>query len=96
VVVSFQMQCITKLASTFAGTELAPGTPEFSDAVGELANMIAGHAKSSLGMSASITVPTVVIGKGHYLARLSGVPCCVIPCTTPVGDFAIEVNIKQV
>jgi hypothetical protein len=40
-------------------------------------------------------VPSVIIGSGHQIARLSDVPCVVIPCTSPVGDFAVEVNIKQ-
>ena len=33
---------------------------------------------------------------GHQIARLSDVPCIVIPCVTPAGDFAVEVNVKQV
>jgi chemotaxis protein CheX len=62
--------------------------------VGELANMIAGGAKKDLGCVASISCPSVVIGPGHTIARLSDVPCIVIPCKTPVGDFAVEINIK--
>lgn len=95
VVVSFQQQAAEKLVNAFAGMEISPSSPDFADAVGELANMIAGSAKSSLGAAASITVPNVIIGAGHVIARLSGVPCVVIPCTTPVGDFAVEVNIRQ-
>ncbi len=34
------------------------------------------------------------IGKGHTLARISGIPCVVIPISTPVGEFAVEVNVK--
>ena len=30
----------------------------------------------------------------NMIARLSDVPCVVIPVTTPVGAFAVEVNIK--
>jgi chemotaxis protein CheX len=75
--------------------ELEPGTADFTDAVGELANMIAGGAKKHLGNAASITVPSVIIGKGHQIARLSDVPCLVIPCTTAAGDFAVEINIKK-
>jgi len=69
---------------------------DFADAIGELANMIAGSAKKDLGHTASISVPNVVIGGGHIIARLSEVPCLVIPCRTPVGNFAVEVNIKTV
>lgn len=95
VVVSFQLQTARKLVASFVGFDLDPGSADFADAVGELANMIAGSAKKDLdGLTANITVPTVIIGAGHKVARLNGVPCVVIPCKTPVGDFAVEVNIK--
>jgi chemotaxis protein CheX len=93
-VVSFQASAAKKLVAAFAGTEMELDSPDFPDAIGELANMIAGCAKKDLGGAANITCPTVLIGSGHHIARLSGVPCVVIPCQTPVGDFAIEVNIK--
>lgn len=95
VVVSFQREAAESLATAFAGTPLKLTDADFPDAIGELANMIAGGAKTQLGALASITVPNVVIGSGHVIARLSDVPCIVIPCTTQVGNFAVEVNIKQ-
>ena len=95
VVVSFQREAAVKLASAFAGVEMEIGSPDFADAIGELANMIAGNAKKDLGAAANITVPNVIIGSGHSVARLSGVPCISIPCQTPVGNFTVEVNVKQ-
>ena len=94
VVVTFQMEAAQKLVSALAGMEVDVKSPEFADAVGELANMIAGSAKKDLGLIANIAVPTVVIGQNHTIGRLTGVPCVVIPCHTDVGDFAVEVNIK--
>ena len=96
VVVSFTMSAALALVKAFAGAEIPADSPDFADAIGELANMITGGAKKDLGAEATISVPNVIIGTGHMIARLSGVPCLVIPCTTPVGDFAVEVNIKQV
>lgn len=96
VVVSFQKSAAEKLVAAFAGQPVGVDSPDFADAVGELANMIAGGAKKDLGGAASISVPSVILGTGHTVARLSDVPCVVIPCTTPVGDFAVEVNIRQV
>jgi chemotaxis protein CheX len=95
VVVSFQMAAALSLVKAFAGADIVADSPDFPDAVGELANMIAGSAKKDLGATASITCPSVVIGANHVIARLRGVPCYVIPCKTPVGNFAIEVNMKQ-
>lgn len=94
VVVSFQKDAAVQLVSAFAGTPIDPNTSDFADAVCELANMIAGAAKKDLGHNATITVPSVILGRGHQIARLSDVPCLVVPCKTPVGDFAVEVNIK--
>jgi chemotaxis protein CheX len=85
-----------KLVEAFAGASLAVTDPDFADAIGEVANMIAGGAKKDLGVQANITCPTVIIGAGHVVARLSDVPCLVVPCATPAGAFAVEVNIKPV
>lgn len=95
-VVSFRQDAAAKLVEKFAGMALEPGTPDFADAVGELANMFAGNAKKDLGANASISCPNVIVGKGHTIARLQDVPCVIIPVQTPLGEFAVEVCIKQV
>jgi chemotaxis protein CheX len=96
VVVSFPSPCALELVKAFAGVELALTDTDFADAVGELANMIAGAAKKEFNLICSISVPSIIIGSGHTIARLSGVPCVVIPVSTPVGEFAVEVNIMPV
>jgi chemotaxis protein CheX len=95
VVVSFPMATAVKTVASFAGMEMAPDSTDFADAVGELANMIAGGAKKELGVDASITCPSVIIGAGHSIARLRDVPCLAIPCDTRFGSFVIEVSIKE-
>ncbi len=96
VVVSFQLSAAKKLVAAFAQMEIDEKSPDFADALGELANMIAGAAKKDLGCSASISTPSVIMGAGHTIARLKDVPCLLIPCKTEVGDFGVEVSIKQV
>jgi chemotaxis protein CheX len=96
VILSFERSAAVKLVEAFAGMAIDPASPDFADAVGELANMVAGSAKKNLGVKSSITVPNVIIGKGHTIARLSGVANLVIPCTSACGNFAVEVSIKQV
>src|ERR1044072_5369861 len=75
VVASFTEGAAVKLVASVAGAEMAVGTPDFADAIGELGNMVAGNAKKDLGANASIGVPTVIIGRSHVLARLTDVPC---------------------
>jgi len=94
VVISLQLEAAEKLVSAFAGEKLTVDSEDFADAVGELANMIVGAAKKDLGHAACISLPTVIIGTGHSIARLTDVPCIVIPCHTPCGDFAVEMSIK--
>jgi chemotaxis protein CheX len=95
VVVSFSDAAAEKLVEAFVGATVDRQSPDFADAVGELANMIAGSAKQHLGGVASISVPTVVIGRGYTIANMSNAPCLVIPCGSPFGEFAVEVSIKQ-
>jgi len=95
VVVSFRRETAIKMVTAFAGEVVEPDTSDFSDAIGELANMIAGAAKKDLGAVASISVPTVILGKGHIVTRPSDIPCMVIPCSTEAGEFAVEISIKQ-
>jgi chemotaxis protein CheX len=94
-VLSFQQSTASAIVTAFAGMPIASDSPDFADAVGELANMIAGSAKTSFGGSTNISVPSIIIGHGHSIARLQDVPCLIIPCHTPAGDFAVEVSIKS-
>ena len=93
-VLSFQKATALAVVSAFAGAPIPADSPDFPDAVGELANMVAGSAKTSFGGGTSISVPSIILGAGHTIARLHDVPCLVIPCKTSAGDFAVEVNIK--
>jgi chemotaxis protein CheX len=93
-VLTFQTKAATAIVEAFAGVAIPPESPDFADAVGELANMIAGSAKKSFGAETSMGVPSVIIGKGHTIARLHGVPCLIIPCNTAMGEFALEICIK--
>jgi chemotaxis protein CheX len=94
VVLSFSDSAAEKLVEAFAGVAIKKDSPDFADAVGELANMVAGAAKPHLGGVASISTPSVIIGKGYTVSSPSGLPCLVIPCGSPFGDFCVEVSIK--
>ena len=94
VVISFATDTAVNLVESLAGERFEPTSDDFADAVGELSNMIAGSAKAEFHMTAGISIPNVVIGKNHSIARMSDVPCVVIPCDTDSGKLAVEVNIK--
>lgn len=96
VVISFKEQTASRVVEAFCGSPLEVGTPDFSDAIGELCNMIAGNAKKDFGLNANIGIPSVIVGQNHTIARMRDVPCIYIPCSCSAGEFSVEVNIKHV
>ena len=97
VILSMPMDTATSIVALFSGESLAPESPDFADAVGELVNMVSGGAKAQFPANGpvSISVPSVIVGRNHSVARQSGVPCIVIPCSTDCGNFVIEVAIRD-
>lgn len=97
VVVSFPAATASSCVSLFSGTQLEPGHPDFADAIGELVNMISGGAKGMFQgkKKVSISCPSVVVGKGHTVARQKDTPCVVIPCVTDCGELVIEIAIRE-
>lgn len=92
VVLSFERDAACKIASKFAGAEMTLESTDFCDAIGELANMVAGNAKKDFtGYEASISLPSVIIGKGHTVSQSKARPYIVIPCDTSMGKFNVEV-----
>lgn len=91
----FPTEVACKLASAFSGEDMDQDHPDFADAIGELANMIAGGAKAQFGgLAVSISLPSVVIGDPHEVV-VAGVPAdvprLIIPCQTDMGLFHVEV-----
>lgn len=67
-----------------------------TDAVGELANMIAGSAKAKLEeLQMSIGLPTVILGKNHSVMFPTGVQPIGIPFETDIGQFCLEVSLVK-
>lgn len=94
VVLSFPMPTAIKAASQFAGIGMDPSHPDFSDALGELANMVAGQGKAQLeGMNVSISLPTVIVGQEHTVSRPRQAARLVLPCDSVLGSFCVEVAI---
>lgn len=65
------------------------------DGVGEIVNIIAGNAKMHLTkFNLSISLPNVIIGSNHTLAGQSGSPTIVVPFTSDLLTFIMEVSLK--
>ena len=93
VVLHFEFAIASKVATAFAGTPITPEHPDFADAIGELANMVAGGAKAHFeGLTINISLPSVVVGKDHNVSATRNAPRLVIPCKTSAGEFQVEVG----
>ena len=83
VVLSFEMDIASSIASKFAGVELKPEHPDFADALGELCNMVAGQAKVRLeGLNCSVSLPSVIIGQEHVVSQSKSTPRLLLPCSS--------------
>ena len=66
------------------------------DAVGELANIIAGSAKAKLEhLDLSVGLPTVITGKGHCIEFPSQVTPICIPFESKWGPITVEVGLTE-
>ncbi|MBA4031892.1 MAG: chemotaxis protein CheX [Planctomyces sp.] len=78
------------------GTEARDVNAEVCDAVGEITNMIAGHAKAQLAKySLSISIPNVVSGADHTVHFPSNVIPMVLSFDSDLGPFTIEVGFSN-
>ncbi len=94
VVISLTQEVAFQLASNLIGDEINELDEVCTDAIGEIANMIAGNAKTDFPSNDNaISVPSVVIGK-HKVSYPSGIPIITIPCSTDKGGIVIEVALK--
>ncbi len=65
------------------------------DAIGEIANMVAGGLKTSLdgdNITTELAIPTTVLGKAVRTSGQAGGARFLIPFATPVGDFGVELK----
>jgi len=96
VILSFPTESAEKIIGKFIGFEVKAGSEDFSDAIGELANMVAGSAKAKIsGKNISISCPSVVVGKNHCVQQPSDSTSIIIPCKTELGNFNVEISFRN-
>ncbi len=97
VVLSFPRLPALRIVSRMLGTQVKMVGVELTDGIGELANIVAGNAKQYLEeFELSISLPDVVIGKNHVPARGIGAPTLVVPFSSDLGIFSLEVTLRTV
>lgn len=96
VVISFEEKVALAATHALIGMRYHEITDDVVDTVGELTNMIAGHAKTSLeNLAMSLALPTVIVGKNHSIRFPSKVKPLSLPFQSKWGRFNIEVGLIE-
>ncbi len=95
IALSFGKIVALRVVSGMLGMEIKIIGPELTDGIGELANIIAGYAKKDLTKyRLSISLPNVIVGRNHIINSPTGAHTIIVPFTSPIGDFCMEVSLK--
>jgi len=98
IIISMPEKLACKVASNLLMEECAALDDNVKDAIGEMGNIIVGDARralSAMGKSVTISLPNIVLGQGHVIARKNNIPCIAIPFNTEFGPFEVNVGIKE-
>lgn len=96
VAISFPRITALKVVTEFGHKKVVTLDETVVDAVGELANIIAGAAKRELAaFKINIALPTVVLGDNHELAAPKNVLPMIVPFESKFGPFSLTVSFKS-
>lgn len=94
VVISFERDLALSVTAALTGESCNEITNDVIDTVGELTNMIAGNAKTSLeALDLTLALPTVIVGKNHSIRFPSKISPIAIPFESDLGRLSIEVGL---
>jgi chemotaxis protein CheX len=94
VILSMQEPLAMRATEAMLGIRPPGLNDDVIDAVGEIANMVAGAAKRHLAeYELSLSIPTVIIGKNTRVGFTSKVGPICIPYQSPWGPLQVEVGI---
>lgn len=96
VILCFPRIMALKTVSLFSGTKVLAINGMVVDAIGELANIIAGSAKRDLVQHrVNISLPTVVMGDGHEVEGPTSIIPMAVPFESKLGSFDLIVSFKS-
>jgi chemotaxis protein CheX len=96
VVVSLSKAVALRATSAMLMVESTEVDADVIDAVGEIANMVAGAAKAELAeYELSMSLPSVITGRGHEVRFPSNVTPICVPFETAWGPVHLEVGLAE-
>jgi chemotaxis protein CheX len=96
VIYGMSLSTADRIASTMLGQPIKVFDQLAASAIGELGNMISGHAMQHLseaGWICDITPPTIIRGQSVKISTIM-IPAIVIPVTTAQGELSITVGLQ--
>jgi chemotaxis protein CheX len=95
VAISFPRVTAVRVSSKMVGEVVEMG-PDVLDAVGEIANIVAGAAKKDLeAFKIQITLPKVISGVQKAIVPPSGIPLVAVPFDCAEGKFEVHICFKE-
>lgn len=86
------------ITSSFLMMEVSEMDDDVKDAIGELANMVAGSIKADLveqGMEFKLSIPSVVCGAEYEIDCLSDSEGAIMPFSIDGGEFLVEFQLQK-
>lgn len=83
----------TAITGGFLGMEIEELDEDVKDAIGEIANMVAGSLKvsySKIDINLELAIPTSIVGESFHISGIAEAKGVIIPLTTEHGKFWIE------
>lgn len=83
------------ITTAMLGMEVTELGEDAKDAIGEIVNMLAGCLKVSLAAKdkkIELAIPSTVVGKAIRTSGLSGATRVMVPFSSPLGRFGVELR----
>ena len=85
------------VTSSFLGMDVAEIDDDVRDAIGELANMLAGSIKGGLDASGNeikLSIPTAISGSEYTIDNMTDADITIVPFTLEAGEFTVELQFE--
>lgn len=94
IAMTFPVQVMERIADKILPPDAPKTTGALADLVGELNNIIAGAAKQILtddGFKFEMSLPVIIIGAEHIITHKARGPSILLPVTSDLGGFYVEI-----
>lgn len=87
-----------RIASNMLGMDIDEVGEDVNDALGEIANMLAGYVKQVLskgGLDINLSIPTVISGEEYTINAMTDLDAVVIPFTNEGERFLVGLTLRK-